>query len=62
MQCTYLDKQGIVAKRTNTYTPEQNDVSESLNIAAMDCLKSMLNASGLNEKFWAEALMCFTYV
>ncbi|GFX55768.1 uncharacterized protein TNCV_3428391 [Trichonephila clavipes] len=28
----------------------------------MDCVKAMLNTSGIEKCFWAEALVCFTYV
>lgn len=58
----FLEKQGIIAERTNTYSPEQNGVSERFNYTALDAVKAMLAASSLSQKFWAEALFCFTYV
>ncbi|GBM71737.1 Retrovirus-related Pol polyprotein from transposon TNT 1-94 [Araneus ventricosus] len=57
-----LEEQGIKVERTNTYTTEQNGVSERYNYTAMDCVKAMLNDSGLGNHFWVEALFCFTYV
>ncbi|GFY21321.1 retrovirus-related Pol polyprotein from transposon TNT 1-94 [Trichonephila clavipes] len=58
----YLNELGIRCERTNTYTPEQNGVSERFNLTAMNCVKSMLNTSGIEKCFWAEALVCFTCV
>ena len=57
----YLNSQGINVERTSTYTPQQNGVAERYNYTAVDGIKSMLNSSGLSDKFWAEALLCFTY-
>ena len=57
----FLNTLGIHAERTNTYTPEQNGVSERYNLTALDCIKAMLNDSNLKDDFWAEALLCFTY-
>ncbi|GBN76785.1 Retrovirus-related Pol polyprotein from transposon TNT 1-94 [Araneus ventricosus] len=56
-----LEEQGIKVERTNTYTPQQNGVSEWYNYTAMDCVKAMLDDSGLGNHFWVEALFCFTY-
>lgn len=56
-----FDKLGIRGERTNTYTPEQNGVSERFNYTAVDAIKAILRDSGLDNKFWAEALLCFTY-
>ncbi|GFU49240.1 retrovirus-related Pol polyprotein from transposon TNT 1-94 [Trichonephila clavipes] len=58
----YLNELGIRCERTNTYTPEQNGVSERFNLTAIDCVKAMLNTSGIEQCFWAEALVCFTSV
>ncbi|GFY03979.1 retrovirus-related Pol polyprotein from transposon TNT 1-94 [Trichonephila clavipes] len=58
----YLNELGIICDRANTYTPEQNGVSERLNLTAMDCVKAMLNTSGIEKCFGAEAFVCFTYV
>lgn len=58
----YLEKQGIKAERTNTYTPEQNGVAERFNLTAVDAVKALLESSKLPKMFWEEALACFTYV
>ncbi|GBO09333.1 Retrovirus-related Pol polyprotein from transposon TNT 1-94 [Araneus ventricosus] len=57
-----LEEQGIQVESINTYTPEQNGVAERYNYTAMDCVKAMLNDSGLGNHFSVEALFCFTYV
>ncbi|GFW95639.1 gag_pre-integrs domain-containing protein [Trichonephila clavipes] len=38
-----------------------NGVAERHNLTALDRIKTLLNASGLSQKFWAEALLCFSY-
>ncbi|GBM82877.1 Retrovirus-related Pol polyprotein from transposon TNT 1-94 [Araneus ventricosus] len=53
---------GIKAERTNVYSPQQNGVAERYNYTAVDAIKVMLNSSGLSKGFWAEALLCHTYV
>ncbi|GFX67838.1 retrovirus-related Pol polyprotein from transposon TNT 1-94 [Trichonephila clavipes] len=58
----YLNELGIRYETTNTYTPKQNGVSKRFNLTAMDCVKAMLNSSGIEKCFGAEALVCFTYV
>lgn len=57
----FLEKQGIAHERTNCYSPEMNGVAERFNLTALDGVKALLNSSGLSQKFWAEALLCFTY-
>ncbi|GBM39924.1 Retrovirus-related Pol polyprotein from transposon TNT 1-94 [Araneus ventricosus] len=56
------DDLGIKAERTNVYSPQQNGVAERYNYTAVDAIKVMLNSSGLSKGFWAEALLCHTYV
>ncbi|KMQ86271.1 retrovirus-related gag-pol polyprotein [Lasius niger] len=58
----FLAKQGIKAERSNVYTPEQNGTAERFNLTAVDAVKTMLKDSSLNNSFWAEAVLCFTYV
>ncbi|GFU18387.1 retrovirus-related Pol polyprotein from transposon TNT 1-94 [Trichonephila clavipes] len=48
-------------ERTNTYSPEMNGVSEHFNYTALDAIRAMLRSSCLSNKFWSEALLCFTY-
>lgn len=57
----FLEDQGIKMERTNTYTPEQNGVSERFNYTAVNAIKALLKDSGLKNGFWVEALFCFTY-
>ncbi|GFT97026.1 retrovirus-related Pol polyprotein from transposon TNT 1-94 [Trichonephila clavipes] len=38
-----------------------NAVSERFNYTALDAIRAMLRSSGLSNKFWSEALLCFTY-
>ncbi|GBM43057.1 Retrovirus-related Pol polyprotein from transposon TNT 1-94, partial [Araneus ventricosus] len=57
-----IDDLGIKAERTNVYSSQQNGVAERYNYTAVDAIKVMLNSSGLSKGFWAEALLCHTYV
>ncbi|GBO39993.1 Retrovirus-related Pol polyprotein from transposon TNT 1-94 [Araneus ventricosus] len=57
----FLEQQGINHEKTNPYTPEQNGVAERYNLAALDGVKTLLISSGVAQKFWGEALLCFTY-
>lgn len=54
-------EQGIIHEHTNTYTPEQNGVAERFNYTALDGVKTLLKDSGMENGFWAEALMHFVY-
>ncbi|GFV23395.1 retrovirus-related Pol polyprotein from transposon TNT 1-94 [Trichonephila clavipes] len=38
-----------------------NGVAERYNLTALDGIKTLLNESGISQKFWAEALICFSY-
>lgn len=44
------------------YTPGQNGISERHNLTAMDGVKTLLNLSGIPQKFWGEAVLYLTYV
>ncbi|GBO02669.1 Retrovirus-related Pol polyprotein from transposon TNT 1-94 [Araneus ventricosus] len=57
----FLEQQGINHEKTNPYTPEQNGVAERFNLTALDGVKTLLKSSGVAQKFWGEALLCFTY-
>ena len=57
-----FEEHGIRSERTNTYSPQQNGVSERYNYTVVDGIKTLLKDSGLGNQFWAEALFCFTYV
>jgi len=56
-----FEDQGIRAERTNTYSPEQNGVAERFNYTAVDAVRTNLRDSGLEDKFWSEALLYFAY-
>lgn len=58
----YLKKYGIIHETTVPYTPEQNGVSERMNRTIIEKARSILQDSGLNKKFWGEAVMTAIYV
>ena len=58
----FLQEKGIKIERTSTYTPEQNGVAERFNRTAIEGVRSMLQDSGLQSRFWAEALHNFVHV
>lgn len=53
---------GIIHEKTIPYTPQQNGVAERINRTLMDRVRSMLIDSGLDHRFWAEAVMTGTYL
>ncbi|GFX15111.1 retrovirus-related Pol polyprotein from transposon TNT 1-94 [Trichonephila clavipes] len=58
------EQHGINCEKTNSYMPEQNGVAERYNfffLTALDGVKTLLKSSGVTQKFWGEALLCFTY-
>ncbi|GBM93549.1 Retrovirus-related Pol polyprotein from transposon TNT 1-94 [Araneus ventricosus] len=59
---TFCADNGIKHEFTNIYTPEQNGVAERYNQTALDCSRCMLADSGLDNKFWPYAILCFLYV
>lgn len=58
----YCRKHGIERHRTCTYTPQQNGVAERMNRTIMEKVRCMLNESGLDEEFWAEAAATAAYL
>ncbi|GBO28967.1 hypothetical protein AVEN_272313-1 [Araneus ventricosus] len=50
-------------ERTSIYTPEQNGIAEKFNRTAMNGERAIdtLHDSGLQAKFWAEALLTFVH-
>ncbi len=52
----YLRQNRIQNQLTTAYTPQQNGVCERMNQTLLDLIRSMLNDSTLEKKFWAEAL------
>ncbi|UYV71371.1 FHDC1 [Cordylochernes scorpioides] len=57
----FLVNLGIKIERTSTYSPEQNGIAERFNRTAIEGVRAMLLDSGLQPRFWAEALNTFTY-
>ncbi|GFY08286.1 retrovirus-related Pol polyprotein from transposon TNT 1-94 [Trichonephila clavipes] len=57
----FLEGLGMDHEKTNSYSPEMNGVAERCNLTALDGIKTLLNESGLRQKFWVEALICFSY-
>lgn len=53
----YLRKNGIVWESTALYMPQQNCISERTNRTLRNMVRSVLNESGLQHEFWAEAVM-----
>lgn len=53
---------GVKRHKTCPYTPQQNGVSERMNRTIMDKVRSMLNESGLDESYWAEAASTAVYM
>ena len=55
-------KHGITRHRTCTYTPQQNGVAERMNRTLTEKVRCLLNESGLDEKFWSEAVAISAYM
>ncbi|GBN31024.1 Retrovirus-related Pol polyprotein from transposon TNT 1-94 [Araneus ventricosus] len=55
------EQQGINHEKTNPCTPEQNGVAERYNSTALDGVKTLLKSNAVAQRFWGEALLCFTY-
>lgn len=58
----FCKQHGIERHRTCAYTPQQNGVAERMNRTIMEKVRCLLNESGLEEKFWAEAIATSVYV
>ena len=52
----YMKEHGIVHQKTTPQTPEQNGVSERLNLTIMDRVRTILIESQLPLSLWAEAV------
>lgn len=53
---------GIKRHRICVYTPQQNGVSERMNRTIMERVRCMLEESGMEESFWAEAASTAVYL
>lgn len=58
----YCKKYGIERHETCAYTPQQNGVAKRLNKKLMEKVRCLLNESGLEEHFWAEAASTVAYL
>ena len=58
----YCKTHGIERHRTCTYTPQQNGVAERMNRTIIEKVRCLLNESGLDESFWAEAASTAVYI
>ena len=57
----FCRRHGIERHRTCAYTPQQNGVAERMNRTIMEKVRCLLNESGLEEEFWAEAVSTAVY-
>lgn len=53
---------GIQHQRTVAYTPEQNGAAERENRTIVEAARTIMQASGLDAKFWAEAVNTANFV
>lgn len=58
----YCLEKGIQMTCTVPYNPQMNAVSERLNRTLMERARSMLRASGIDWKFWNEAVLAANYL
>ncbi|GBM34909.1 Retrovirus-related Pol polyprotein from transposon TNT 1-94 [Araneus ventricosus] len=58
---TFLRDLGIKIERTSFYTPELNGIAERFNRSSMEAVRTMLQDSGLQPRFWAEALHAYVH-
>lgn len=58
----YCKQKGIQMLFTVPYNPEMNSVSERLNRTLQEKSTTMLLASGLDEKYWNEAIITANYI
>ncbi|GAQ92153.1 hypothetical protein KFL_009340020 [Klebsormidium nitens] len=58
----FCAKTGIYHQKTNPYSSPENGVAEKLNRTLMDKTRPMLSESGLEQKWWGEAILTANYV
>ncbi|GBM32840.1 Retrovirus-related Pol polyprotein from transposon TNT 1-94 [Araneus ventricosus] len=58
---TFLRDLGIRIERTSFYTQELNGIAERFNRSSMEAVRTMLQDSGLQPRFWAEALHAYVH-
>ncbi|UYV83888.1 hypothetical protein LAZ67_X000522, partial [Cordylochernes scorpioides] len=57
-----LESLGIKHELTNSYSPQQNGVSERLNRSLLDMARASMHNADLPQKFWAESVNCAAYI
>jgi transposase InsO family protein len=58
----YCRNNGIKRKLTNSYTPQQNGVTERMNRTLKGMARCMMQFKGLSTKYWAEAVHIAVYL
>lgn len=58
----FCKQKGITYHLTVPYTPQQNSVAERMNRTLTEKARSMIHSSGLNKRFWGEAVLTATYL
>ena len=58
----FLKGEGIIHQKTNSYTPEQNGLSERSNRTIVERARCLLFEADLEKKFWAEAANTAVYL
>lgn len=58
----FCKEKGIEMDYTVPHNPEMNSVAERLNRTLVEKARTMLAASGLDQKFWSEAILAANYV
>lgn len=59
---SFLKRHGIIHQTTVPYNPNQNGVSERLNLTILSKARAMLQESGLDDRYWGEAVMTAIYL
>jgi hypothetical protein len=58
----FCQAKGIVHRTTNPYSSQENGVAERLNRTLVERARALLDSSGLEKKFWAEAVHTVNYL
>ncbi|GAQ93484.1 hypothetical protein KFL_015700010 [Klebsormidium nitens] len=58
----FCARKGIIHQKTNPYSSPENGVAERLNRTLLDKVRAMLSESGLDLKWWGEAVLTASYV
>lgn len=58
----FFRKNGILHEKTIPYSPQQNGVAERLNRTIIEKTRTMLQDSGLERRYWGEAVMTAIYL